>query len=84
MKWENAGQTRTIENRGPQPAVNSSVELASLYQGRTTEDPNRFLNVIIKEAEGGGCSHTAMEEGDTLPYEVTILSGTELLFGCCQ
>jgi len=82
VTWRSADEgapPRTIENKGPKPAIGGAPAFVSLYQGRTTEDPNRFLNVVISD---GVCSDGMSEEMH--PYSVSVLSGTELHVGCCE
>ena len=79
LKWDHGDVVRTIENKGPKAAIGVTPEFVSLYQGKTLEDPNRFLNVIITE---GDCSDGMSDE--THPYSVSVLSGTELHVGCCH
>lgn len=82
VQWEWDGQTRTIENKGPRAAVGMMGSYAALYQGKTSEDPNRFLNVIITDAGEGGCSDGM---SDTVyPYTAHVLSGTDFHVGCCK
>ena len=69
----------TILNTGAKPAEGVPAEYISLYQGRTKENSNRFMNVIIKRAE---CSDHMSD--DLYPYTVLVLSGNRLLEGCCS
>jgi uncharacterized membrane protein len=83
VKYEDAGGLkRTIENRGPIAAAGTSAEFAALYQGKTSEDPDRFLNVVITRAGAEGCSDGMSD--DVFPFNVSVLSGNELLIGCCR
>jgi uncharacterized membrane protein len=83
VKYESAGgEKKTIENRGAIAAAGTSPEFAALYQGKTAEDANRFLNVIIQRAGAEGCSDGMSDE--SFPFSVSVLSGNELLIGCCQ
>jgi len=77
-----AGATRTIENAGPKAPTGVGIAFSALYQGRTNEDPNRFLNVVVTESGPGGCRHGVGEE--PFAYDVTVLSGTEFFLGCCK
>lgn len=73
-------QVMTIDNRGAIPAQGSLASFAALYQGRTKEDPNRFLNVIITET--GSCTDGMSDE--IFPYAVSVLSGNTHFTGCCS
>ena len=66
VTWTSAGgESRTIENTGPRSAIGTTAAFASFYQGRTSEDPNRFLNVIITDAGSGGWGGL---DGPPLPW----------------
>lgn len=69
----------TIENKGAKSAAGHLTEYVALYQGKSLEDSNRFMNVIIKREK---CSD-GMSDTD-FPYSVHILSGSLLLSGCCR
>lgn len=69
----------TVENKGAKSAAGHLSEYIALYQGRSLEDSNRFMNVIIKREN---CSD-GMSDTD-FPYSVHILSGSLLLSGCCR
>lgn len=71
--------TITIKKSEPISAHGHMSEYISLYQGRTLENPNRFMNVIIKRSE---CSDGMSDE--TYPYSVLVLSGNNLFNGCCR
>lgn len=80
VKFELAGDsTMTIDNRGAKPAEGVTAEYAVLYQGRTRENPDRFLNVMITRSEGG-CSDGMSDE--IYPYTVSVLSGNSFFTGC--
>mgnify|MGYP001191321235 CR=1 FL=1 len=70
----------TIDNRGPIPAEGSLASFAALYQGRTKEDANRFLNVIITQTDT--CTDGMSDE--IFPYAVSVLSGNKHFTGCCS
>jgi len=76
------GATRTIETRGAQSAIGTTASFAALYQGKVKEESGRFLNVIITQAGAGGCSDGMSDE--SFPFNVSVLSGNELLIGCCR
>ncbi len=63
----------------PLPAAGASADFIALYQGRTKEDPGRFMNVIIQNAE---CSDFMSDE--IFGFSVHVLSGQMLLRGCCR
>lgn len=69
----------TIKKGTPRSAEGHSAEYIALYQGRTKEDPARFLNVIIERQE---CSDGMSDL--IYPYSVNVLSGTTLWKGCCR
>ena len=71
--------TMTISNVGAKAADGVSADYISLYQGRTKENNNKFMNVIIKASE---CSDHMSD--DLYPYSVFVLSGNKLLEGCCS
>jgi uncharacterized membrane protein len=82
VTWELDTTKRTIENSGARPAIGSVKEFASIYQGRTVEDPDRFLSVMVTAAQEGGCILATSEK--RMPFNVAILSGTEYYLGCCR
>lgn len=71
--------TMTISNVGAKTADGVTANYISLYQGRTKENNNKFMNVIIKTSE---CSDHMSD--DLYPYSVFVLSGNRLLEGCCS
>lgn len=70
--------TLTIANKGATAAEGTSAAWASLYQGQTTESPNKSLSVIITTGE----CHDESEE--TYNWNVSIVHGDQLFTGCCR
>ncbi|MBX3225828.1 MAG: hypothetical protein KIT84_30375 [Labilithrix sp.] len=70
--------TQTIANKGATPAQGSTAAWAALYQGTTTESPNKNLSVIITSSE---CHD---ESNDTFDWSVSVVHGDQLFLGCCR
>lgn len=51
-----------------------------MYQGKTVENPNKFMNVII--VRDADCSDDMSER--KYPFFVLVLSGKKLYRGCCK
>jgi uncharacterized membrane protein len=71
-------RTMTMASRPAGTARGYTADFLALYQGKVIEEEGRYMNVMIKRAS---CSD-GMSDID-YPFEVLVLSGTELLRGCC-
>lgn len=82
VQFKDAGNNivMTIPRVPPSGAEGTNEDYIAMYQGKTIDNPNKFLNVII--IGDAGCSDGMSEE--KYPFFALVLSGKKLYRGCCK
>lgn len=82
VQFKDAGNNimMTILRVPPSGAEGTNEDYIAMYQGKTIDNPNKFLNVII--IGDAGCSDGMSEE--KYPFFSLVLSGKKLYRGCCR
>jgi uncharacterized membrane protein len=70
----------TIPKASAAAAEGTNEDYIALYQGKTIDNHNKFMNVII--VGDANCSDDMSEERH--PFFVLVLSGKKLYRGCCK
>jgi uncharacterized membrane protein len=70
----------TIPKITPTTAAGTNEDYIAMYQGKTIENPNKYMNVIIVGTSS--CSDDMSEEKH--PFFALILSGKNLYRRCCD
>jgi uncharacterized membrane protein len=82
VQFKDSGKNFVMTIPKPQPstAEGSSDEYIVVYQGKTIDHQNKFMNIIIVNDEN--CSDGMSEEKH--PFSAFVLSGKTLYKGCCK
>jgi uncharacterized membrane protein len=82
VQFKDSGKNFVMTIPKPQPstAEGSSDEYIVVYQGKTIDHQNKFMNIIIVNDEN--CSDGMSEE--KYPFSAFVLSGKTLYKGCCK
>lgn len=82
VQFKDAGNSivMTIPKFPSAAAEGSNEDYIAMYQGKTIENNNKFMNVII--VGDANCSDNMSEKKHT--FFVLVLSGKKLYRGCCN
>jgi uncharacterized membrane protein len=82
VKFQDADKVNvmTIPKAPPAAAEGTNEDYIAIYQGRTAENSNKFMNVII--VGDAACSDDMSER--KYPFSAFVLSGKTLYKGCCK
>ena len=82
VQFKDAGNSivMTITKVPPATAEGTNEDYIAMYQGKTIENNNRFMNVLI--VGDASCSDDMSEKKH--PFFVLVLSGKKLFRGCCN
>jgi uncharacterized membrane protein len=82
VQFKDAGNNivMTIPKVTPATAEGTNEDYIAMYQGKTIDNPNKFMNVVI--VGDANCSDDMSEQRH--PFFVLVLSGKKLYRGCCN